>query len=162
MVRRVRADRERQSMAIDNRATQDLIAAPSLKAPMHSYNTIFVGDVGLAGRDDTEVYAYAWRENRVLLTHDGDFLDDQKFPQHRNPGVVVLPDGMGDQQALAEGLAIALRAFATAPAELWSKTKSTIRASGEMTIRSRSFGSGKIETNRFRLTRRGIQIWEAD
>src|SRR5262245_42318734 len=35
------------------------------------------GDVDLAGRDDTEVYAYAWRENRVQLTHDGDFLDDK-------------------------------------------------------------------------------------
>jgi hypothetical protein len=79
-----------------------------------------------------------------------------------NPGVVVLPDAGGDQQALAEGLAIALRAFATAPAELWSKSKSTISASGEMTIRGRSFGSGKIETNRLRLTKRGIQIWEPD
>ena len=52
------------------------------------YNAFFVGDVGLAGRDDTEVYAYAWRENRVLLTHDRDFLDDKKI--HCNPGMIVI------------------------------------------------------------------------
>jgi predicted nuclease of predicted toxin-antitoxin system len=31
------------------------------------YNATFVGHVGLAGRDDTDLYAYAWREQRVLL-----------------------------------------------------------------------------------------------
>ena len=125
------------------------------------YNAIFVGDVGLAGRDDTEVYGYAWREKRVLLTHDHDFLDDKKFPEHRNPGVVVLPGGGGDQQALAEGLVIALRVFGTTAA-LWRKTKSTISASGEMTIHTRNFATGKIETSRFRLTRTDIEIWEQD
>jgi predicted nuclease of predicted toxin-antitoxin system len=134
--------------------------AQYLRSRRH-YNTTFVGGVGLAGRDDTDLYAYAWSEKRVLLTHDRDFLDDKKFPEYCNPGVVVLPGGGGDQQALAVGLAIALRVFGTAAA-LWRKTKSTISASGEMTIRTRNFETGKIETNRFRLTPKGIEIWEQD
>jgi len=89
-----------------------------------------VGDVDLAGRDDTEVYAYAWRENRVQLTHDGDFLDDKKFPQHCNPGVIVLPGGGGDQAALRVGLEMALRFFGRTKEALWRKTKSTISGAG--------------------------------
>jgi hypothetical protein len=33
---------------------------------------------------------------RFILTHDIDFLDDQRFPYHRNPGVIVLPGATGD------------------------------------------------------------------
>ena len=126
------------------------------------YNVIFVGDVGLAGRDDTEVYAYAWRENRVLLTHDGDFLDDKKFPEHRNPGVIVLPGGGGDQAALRVGLEMALRVFGRTKEALWRKTKSTISATGEMTVHGRNFDTGKIETMRFRWIGKCIEIWEQD
>ena len=42
---------------------------------------------------------------RILLTHDQDFLDDRRFPPHRNAGVIVLPGGSGS----AKGLASALR-----------------------------------------------------
>jgi hypothetical protein len=59
------------------------------------------------------------------------FWTTRNIPEYCNPGVVVLPSGGGDQQALAVGLAIALRVFGTAAA-LWRKTKSTISASGEM------------------------------
>lgn len=55
------------------------------------WNTEFVCDVGLRGHDDSDVMAYAWRKSRIILTHDDDFLDDQKFPFNRNPGVIVLP-----------------------------------------------------------------------
>src|SRR5271169_120904 len=68
------------------------------------YNCVFAGDVGLTRRDDTDVFAYAWRENRILLTHDHDFLDRRRFPDHRNPGVIVLPGAAGS----AAGLEMAL------------------------------------------------------
>jgi len=97
----------------------------------------------------------------MLLTHDRDFLDDKKFPQHCNPGVIVLPGGGGDQEALRVGLEIALCVFGTAAA-WWRKTKSIISASGEMAIRTCNFESGKMDTDRFRLTPKGIEIWEPD
>lgn len=60
------------------------------------YNSIFVGDVGLVGHDDKTVFAYAWKTKRLILTHDMDYLDDKRFPFHRNPWVIVLPVAEGD------------------------------------------------------------------
>jgi len=44
----------------------------------------------------------------MIWTHDADFLDDRLVPEHRNPGVVVLPGGDGDQRAMIVGLAVAI------------------------------------------------------
>lgn len=60
------------------------------------YNTVFVGDVGLSGHSDEAVFAYAWKHKRIILTHDRDYLDDKKFPIHRNPGVIIMPGANGD------------------------------------------------------------------
>jgi len=46
-------------------------------------------EVGLAGHDDTDHLPYAYREGRVLLTHDKEFLDNQKHPPYRSPGIAV-------------------------------------------------------------------------
>ena len=40
-----------------------------------------------------DVFAYAWRTKRVLLTHDPDFLNNRRFPFNRNYGVVVITPG---------------------------------------------------------------------
>jgi predicted nuclease of predicted toxin-antitoxin system len=69
------------------------------------YNAVYVGDIGLTGRDDTDIMAYAWREDRILLTHDRDFLNRSRFPDHRNPGVVVLPGAAGSTEGLEMELA---------------------------------------------------------
>ena len=34
------------------------------------FNTIFGPDVGLGGKSDEDVFAFAWREQRMLWTHD--------------------------------------------------------------------------------------------
>lgn len=35
--------------------------------------------------------AFAWRERRILLTHDVEVLDESRFPFQHNPRLVVLP-----------------------------------------------------------------------
>jgi DNA invertase Pin-like site-specific DNA recombinase/predicted nuclease of predicted toxin-antitoxin system len=67
------------------------------------YSATYAGDVGLLGHSDDDIFSYAWRERRMLLTHDRDFLDDKRFPEHRNPGLVVLPGGDGNQEAMGTG-----------------------------------------------------------
>lgn len=57
------------------------------------YNAKFVADLGLCGRSDEDVFATAWKENRVLVTHDTDFLDNHRFPPHRNAGVLLVRPG---------------------------------------------------------------------
>src|SRR5262245_16251253 len=86
--RYTRAHKRRARFLVDE--NQGAGAAETLRDA--GWNAKFVSDFRLRGRDDSEVYEAARREDRVLLTHDGDFLDDRRFPPHRkHPGVVVLP-----------------------------------------------------------------------
>ena len=114
------------------------------------YNAVFAGDAGLLGHSDEDLCAYAWRERRVLLTHDHDFLDDKKFPEHRNPGLIVLAGGDGNEHAMGTSIAVAINVFGTAPG-VWEKSKITISGDGYMTIRNREFSTGKLRTTRYRL-----------
>ena len=56
------------------------------------------------GRSDEEVLAFAWEEQRILLTHDFEFLDDSRFSFQRNPGLVVLPGGTDSTVGLADAI----------------------------------------------------------
>jgi hypothetical protein len=49
------------------------------------YNAKFVADLGLRGRSDEDVFAEAWKNKQVVITHDADFLDNNRFPPNRNP-----------------------------------------------------------------------------
>jgi len=66
------------------------------------YNTKYVGDEGLEGHSDEDVFASAWGSERIIVTHDTDFLDDRRFPPHRNPGIVLVRPGSsgGDDYGL--------------------------------------------------------------
>ena len=68
------------------------------------WNVCYVDDVGLLGRSDEEVLAFAWKEQRILLTYEFDFLDDSRFPFHRNPGLVVLPRATDSRLGLADAI----------------------------------------------------------
>jgi len=57
------------------------------------YNVKFVEELGLLGRSDEDVFARAWKDKRILITHDTDFLDNRRFPPHRNPGIIVVRPG---------------------------------------------------------------------
>src|SRR5262245_14014765 len=57
-------------------------------------------DVGLANHEDEDLFAYAKRENLVLVTQDADFKNLRRFPLNRNPGVVILPGGTANLSAL--------------------------------------------------------------
>jgi predicted nuclease of predicted toxin-antitoxin system len=57
------------------------------------WNAKCVEELGLRGKADEAVFAAAWKQRRVILTHDRDFLDNRRFPPNRNPGVVVFVVG---------------------------------------------------------------------
>ncbi len=71
------------------------------------YNTRYVADDGLLGHSDEDVFASAWKAKRVIVTHDPDFLDDRRFPPHRNPGIVLVRPGSNGREN--EGLGTCLR-----------------------------------------------------
>ncbi len=82
------------------------------------WNTKEVGELGYARHSDEAVFSLAWKERRILLTHDQDFWDDRRFPPERNPGLVILPGGSGDETALI--VALRLIVYAIAPSEVRS------------------------------------------
>jgi hypothetical protein len=55
------------------------------------YDVIDCRHANISGRDDRDVFAAAWRLRRVLLSHDADYLDDNRFPFARCAGLVVFP-----------------------------------------------------------------------
>jgi predicted nuclease of predicted toxin-antitoxin system len=72
--------------------------APFLRE--RGWNVKTVSDAKINGHPDEDVLALAHREDRVLLTHDRDFLSDRTFPPNRNPGVVIFPGAEGDDERL--------------------------------------------------------------
>jgi predicted nuclease of predicted toxin-antitoxin system len=112
------------------------------------WNAVYVSDVGLLGHPDENVFAYSYRENRVLLTHDDDFLDDAKFPQYRNPGVVILPGANGDSKVLEREIARILITIGKYR-EVYRGYKIRIREDGTWEIRSIADGRNNVRFLKF-------------
>ena len=103
-----------------------------------------VEDAGLSGRPDEDVFAHAWREKQLLLTSDRGFLDDRRFPPHRNPGLIVLPNAPIDSSSFMTALQEAL--YTIAPlGRLYRRSKIVIGAAGQITISSRNIETGAME-----------------
>ena len=54
------------------------------------FDAVDVRDVGLRGRSDAEVFEYAQRENRLLITSDMGFSNILNFPPSKNHGILVV------------------------------------------------------------------------
>jgi predicted nuclease of predicted toxin-antitoxin system len=123
------------------------------------WNAESVLDVGLQGHPDENVLAYAWKHDRVLLTHDDGFLDDQKHPPTRNPGVVILPGGSGDTQALIASVRI-VHHLVGRYRELWRGAKIVINGDYSFSVTDFSADEGRRTTSRYRMSPRGpAEIW---
>jgi predicted nuclease of predicted toxin-antitoxin system len=70
------------------------------------FNAKYAAECGLIGHSDEDVFATAWADKRVIFTHDSDFMDDRRFPSHRNPGIVLIHPGAegNDNERLLECL----------------------------------------------------------
>src|SRR5262245_10883175 len=120
-----RRDRKKTSFLVDE--SVDLEVAFRLRREGFTAN--HVSDVGLKGHSDEDVFAYGWREDRIILTCDTDFLHNRRFPPQRNPGVVVLPLAPDGQRTLS--LAVGWVAHIVGHSrELWRRTKITISREG--------------------------------
>ena len=126
------------------------------------WNVKYVNEVALVGHSDEDVFAFAWSDDRILLTHDRDFLDDRSFPTHRNPGVVVLPGGDGDEAALIKALSFVLSVVAPFR-ESYQGTKIAIDSEGAWTLVRRNQETGAMQKTRMRSRKNGpIEEWEEE
>ena len=76
------------------------------------------------------------------------------FPEHRNPGLVILPGANGDQTDMISGLWWMMLLMNRNP-EQWRKQKVRITRDGEVYIRRRDWRTGAMVTQRYRFARRG-------
>ncbi|HME73961.1 MAG TPA: DUF5615 family PIN-like protein [Myxococcota bacterium] len=83
----LRRNRRRAKFLVD----ESLGSGTAERLRREGWNVRDTTEAGLRGRSDEEILGFALRYGRMLLTCDGDFLNDRKFPPHRNPGLVVLP-----------------------------------------------------------------------
>lgn len=56
-----------------------------------NFDIISADQAGVRHLDDRQVFGRAWQLKRVLVTHDGDFLNDAVFPLQVCSGLLVLP-----------------------------------------------------------------------
>jgi predicted nuclease of predicted toxin-antitoxin system len=122
------------------------------------YNAKFAADVGLTGRSDNEVFAFAWANRRVLLTHDRDFLDDDAFPFYRNPSVVVLPGAQGASNSLVAALGKVLSVLGNYK-NLYPNAKVEVSHDNTWNIRYFEKGSGHARNMRLRFGDHG-KVWQ--
>jgi predicted nuclease of predicted toxin-antitoxin system len=124
------------------------------------WDSIYVGEVGLGGRPDADVFEYACKEKLVLLTHDRDFLDDRRFPPERSAGVVVLPGAQGATRVLEMELARVIVTIGEHGAA-YAGYKIRIREDATWAIRHPQAAGGTKETRLLRFDADG-QIWELE
>lgn len=141
-----RADRKKARFLVDE--SVDSHVAELIRRLGHS--AVHVADVGLSGHPDENVLAYAQRGNRVLLTHDPDFLDDRRFPPNRNPGIVILPGADGGKRDLL----IAVNDVVTIVGQyraLWRSTKIVITRDQTWTVHTFERDIGQFVSNKYRI-----------
>jgi predicted nuclease of predicted toxin-antitoxin system len=162
------SDREVAAFWREHRKKTRLLVDESLGAEVANvlrsagWNTRYVADVGLQGHSDEDVLAFAQRDDRILLSHDTDFLDDRRFPPHRNPGVIILPGGSGDEAGLGRALGRALSVVGHLR-EVYRGAKVGVSSDGTITIRNRDFNSGAMQNTRYRFARDGsLEEWYDD
>ena len=92
------------------------------------------------------------------MTHDSDFLDDQKYPYSHNPGIVVLPDPQGNTGILLAALNDVMNIIGISR-NLWSESKVIVTQDGVWTVFTYERDEGRIVKNRYRLSPNGMEHW---
>lgn len=127
------------------------------------WNALFVTDLNLRSKDDSAVFSAAWKTGRVLLTHDRDFLDNRRFPNHRNPGLVVFVVGAsgGDDERLLRAFFLAQAYIRVWGPEYMRGTKIVFSDDEHFSIERKGSG-GALRTRRFWAPKRGDFFeWDA-
>lgn len=106
-----------------------------------------VEEVGLRGRDDGDVLAYAHRKDRILISNDSGFRDERRFPPQRNPGVIILPQ---DTSEAARSLGVVLPIVGEYR-ELFRGDVVEVDRGGTISVRSTK-ADGRRSTTRYRYS----------
>jgi len=94
---------------------ENLSPAHAQAARDAGHDAVAVRECGLGGAADTEVWARAVAEERILVTLDADFSNVVRFPPANIPGVIRLRPWPPTEQVIARLLAANLPVLAGRP-----------------------------------------------
>ena len=106
---------------------------------------------GAKGRPDPDVLQLAQKRGRVLLTLDGDFWDDRKYPlQVVQRGIIFVAEAPEQHERILRAFGLVYGCFAKSyPLDWWNHMK--VRAMlGEFEIKMRTW-EGKVAKYRMKL-----------
>ncbi len=118
------------------------------------WNTVGVCDLGIQGHDDTSVFATAYRSDRILLTHDHDFLNNKIFPLQSSPGIVIFPYFEGKEKPLMTAL-INVVSIIGNYREIYRKSKILWHEDETMTINSIN-SNGQYWRQKYKFPKHGL------
>ena len=84
---------------------ENLSSAHAQAARDAGHDAVAVRECGLGGATDSEVWALAVAEERILVTLDADFSNAVRFPPAEMPGVIRLRPWPPTEQVIAKLLA---------------------------------------------------------
>ena len=150
-----RRDLKKTSFLVDE--SVDLAVAVAFR--LAGFKAVHVSEIGLDGHSDEDVFARAWREDRVILTHDADSLNDRAFPPQRNPGAVLLPGTSGTRNTLPDILTWIARTIGRSRS-LWLRTEVVFFGDGSWAVHTFEKDEGRIVSTRYRRRAGRLEIWD--
>jgi predicted nuclease of predicted toxin-antitoxin system len=123
------------------------------------YNTVTANDLRMQGQPDENIYAATRTTDRILLTHDEDFLSDRAFTPKLSPGVVVLPGATSSKEQVLDSLLHVLGAIGHIR-NLWRGTKIKVNSDGSWVVKTFEPSLGMVQTTRYRFIGQEVETYE--
>lgn len=123
------------------------------------WNVKSVVEAGLSQKSDKDIFQYARKTKRVLLSHDNDFLDVREFPFYKDSCVVILPGaGSSNELIIIEALSVMLDLIAPYRSG-YDGSKIEIKESEEIVVIRQE--AGKISRRRYKSIDKKFYQWVA-
>lgn len=159
------SDDEIKEIVRENRGKAKFLIDENLGAEVtrllrdEGWNATDIFELNMTGQPDENVFAAARKHDRILLTHDDDFLDDRLFPPRLSPGIVILPGAEGDKRALLSAI-YRMLSIVGRLRELWRSTKIIIATDGTWTVLTYEQSVGRVNKSRYRFPKNRMEVWE--
>jgi len=157
--RPTREDRKRLFGKVRFYADQNLDASIVEVLRHYGHDVITAQEKGHHQQPDDYHYRWAHKAKRVLLTHDKDYLDHDRFPLSQTRGVIVFNVDTTDIGALARAVEV-VHTILAGLGPILDECKIRLNADYTLTFYSRVPVDGyEIEPTRYKLDQNGRDIW---
>ena len=128
------------------------------------YDVLTAKEAGIETHEDEDQSALALKQDRILITHDRDYLDDQRFPLHECPTLVVCSFGTGttDEIFATFNCLQILEWGGQMPGGLVPTMGVKIDANPSQWIEKTRYQEGSWDRYRYRIHQDEWQVWVED